>query len=189
MLCATLALLSPLEAPPPLNNPVFALATLDAGGNTNMNILTYASPIGIAPRRWAISLFRKSETHGNFEKRRTGVLQLLHPTHASLVYTLGGCSARDIDKAAICAELGFEWVRFEGSDELLLPGCPAYYRLSMEGDFIHAGEHDTAICLLDSVSVSAEDNGPADAALDTRHLRGLGLISDAGRAITPDALL
>ena len=146
-----LALLVPLETPPPINNPVFALATVDAAGVTNMNILTYASPVGISPRRWMISLFRKSESHGNFCKRRTGVLQLLRPCHAPLVYKLGGCSSRDVDKAQACEELGFEWKQFEGHDELLLPDCAAYYRLTLEGDVLNAGEHDAALCVLDGV--------------------------------------
>lgn len=178
-------MLLPLEVPPPLNNPVFSLATTDSSGGTNMNILTYASPVGIAPRRWVISLFRKSETHRNFASKRSGVLQLLRPCHAPLTYTLGGCSSRDVDKVEACRKLGFEWQHFDGHDELLLPDCAAYYRLVQEGEFIDAGEHDVAICRLEGVFVSDESKGSADSALDTRELRTLGLISDAGRAMAP----
>lgn len=56
-----------------------------------MNIVTYASPVGIRPsRKWVISLFRQSLTHENFLRRRTGVLQLLTEEHAPLTFTLGG---------------------------------------------------------------------------------------------------
>ena len=174
-----------LEAPPVLNNPVFSLATVDATGRTNMNILTYATPVGIGPRRWCISLFRKTESHANFAKRRTGVLQLLNPCHAPLTHTLGGCSSRDVNKAERCASLGFEWEPSEGHDELLLPGCAAYYRVSMDGDFFNAGEHDAAICVLEGVYASAEAC-PGGPSLMTAELRKLGLVSDAGRAIAPE---
>lgn len=174
-----------LEAPPPLNSPVFSLATLDSTGRTNMNILTYASPVGISPRRWVISLFRKTETHANFLRRRTGVLQLLSPCHGPLTYSLGGCSSRDVDKAQCCHANGFEWQQHEGHEELLLPGCAAYYRVTLEGEVIDCGEHDAALCVLDGVFV--EEDGVRPDALCTSQLREMGLISDAGRAIAPTA--
>ena len=98
------------------------------------------------------------------------------------------CSSRDVDKAAVCRELGFEWTKFDGHDELLLPDCAAYYRLTLDGELIDAGEHDTAICLLDGVFASDQATGPADGALDTRECRALGLVSDAGRAIAPEGV-
>lgn len=183
MLLVAAALLK-LEAPPPLSNPVFSLSTVDEMGKTNMNILTYASPVGISPRRWVISLFRKSKTHENFFRRRTGVLQLLRPCHASLTYTLGGCSARDVDKAACCAALGFDWQQVDGHDELLLPRCAAYYRLNLEGGAMDCGEHDAGLCLLEGVYVDDEEEIPLNA-LCTSQLRELGLISNVGRAIPP----
>ncbi|KAL1514966.1 hypothetical protein AB1Y20_004042 [Prymnesium parvum] len=181
----SLGLLVPLSAPPPLNNPVFSLATVGENGLTNMNILTYASPIGITPRRWVISLVRKSETHRNFAKRRGGVLQLLMAQHGPLIYTLGGCSARDVDKEEACRQLGFQWKKFDGVDEWLIDDCAVYYRLSMEGDFINAGEHDAAICRLDEVLISDRTEGPAEEALSTGDLRALGLVTDTGRAVEP----
>lgn len=42
-----------------LSVPVFSLATLNADGSTNMNIVTYASPVGIEPERmWMVSLYQ-----------------------------------------------------------------------------------------------------------------------------------
>ena len=173
-----------LEAPPPLNTPVFSLATLDSAGRTNMNMLTYASPVGISPRRWVISLFRKTETHTNFVERRTGVLQLLRPCHAPLTHTLGGCSSRDVDKAERCDALGFRWHKLDGHDELLLPQCAAYYRVTLDAELKNCGEHDAALCVLEGVYV--EEEGAALDALCSSQLRALGLISDAGRAIPPE---
>ncbi len=87
-----------LEAPPVLTSPVFSLATLDASGATNMNLLTYVSPVGIRPDRlWTISLFRKTASAENFVARRTGVLQQLTHAHAPLTYALGGTRFRAFD--------------------------------------------------------------------------------------------
>lgn len=42
-----------------LSVPVFSLATVNEDGSTNMNIVTYASPVGIEPERlWMVSLFK-----------------------------------------------------------------------------------------------------------------------------------
>lgn len=42
-----------------LSVPVFSLATVDADGMTNMNIVTYASAVGIKPERlWVVSLYK-----------------------------------------------------------------------------------------------------------------------------------
>ena len=47
---SALSALLPTEAPPLLNSPVYSLATLNADGTTNMQILTYATPVGIERR-------------------------------------------------------------------------------------------------------------------------------------------
>ena len=69
--------LVPMEAAPVLTSPVFSLATA-VDGKTNMNMLTYATPVGIRPQRlWAISLFRKTATHAAWSAGGgRGVLQL-----------------------------------------------------------------------------------------------------------------
>ena len=110
MACLALVLgwspaLVPVEAPPLLNSPVFSLATLGADGRTNMNMLTYATPISVRPERlWAISLFRDTQSHANWQRRGTGVLQQLSAAQAPLTPVLGGTSSADegVDKAAAC---------------------------------------------------------------------------------------
>jgi hypothetical protein len=191
VLLAPVAALSLIEAPPPLLNvPTFSLATLGADGVTNMNILTYATPVGIKPvRRWAIALFQGTQTHANWVARRSGVLQLLCEPHAPLVHTLGGCSARDVDKAAACADLGFEWFSSAGeaARERLLPGCVTYLRLEQEGELLSftGSEHDVAVCRV--VHCLATPDGPAPAEqVSTARLRELGVISELGRAVPPE---
>ena len=69
--------LQPTERPPLLSTPVYSLATLNDDGTTNMQILTYATPVGISPRTWAVSLYRPTLTHANWLAQKRGVLQLL----------------------------------------------------------------------------------------------------------------
>jgi hypothetical protein len=121
-------LLETLEAPPVMDLPVYSLSTVGKDGRTNMNILTYASAVGIRPhRKWALSLYRRTKTHENFLPPSRcvedgaseilecgggiGVLQLLRRQHAPLVPLLGGESGQDVDKARECEELGFTWRR------------------------------------------------------------------------------
>ena len=189
-----------LEAPPVLNSPTYSLATLGPDGTTNMQILTYATPVGISPRLWAVSLYRPTLTHANWLARRSGVLQFMCEPHAPLVYSLGGQSGSDSDKAAACSSAGFTWLDplqlDVWGDDLdddggatavrLLPGCAAYLRLVQVGELTPCGEHDLALCRVEGIL--ALPGGPTtDTALQTRDLRAAGIISDKGRAIGPEA--
>ena len=185
------SLLAPLDIPPVINSPTYSLATLNSDGSTNMNILTYATPAGVTPRLWAVSIYKPTRTHANFVARKRGVLQLLCDSHADLVFALGGQSGTDIDKAAFCAEAGMEWMEpptdawGAAARERLLPGCVAYLQLVQVGELIPAGEHDLALCRVEGVL--SNPHGPtALDALSTQALREAGLISDRGRAIAPD---
>ena len=164
-----------------------------------MCIRDSATPVGIAPRTWALSLYRPTLTHANFLARRTGVLQLLSEAHAPLVYALGGRSGRDDDKAAACAAAGFEWVAAPsswdaaadgGSDAALLPsllpGCVQYLRLEQVGELTSCGEHDVVLCTVEGMLSYGEAGGPtAEDALSSARCRELGLITDRGKAVEP----
>lgn len=148
--------------PPTLSAPVFSLATLNDDDSTNMNIITYVVPVGIRPKRkWVISLWQKTLTHSNFIKRRRGVLQLLRRQHVTLIPLLGKQSGNDVNKKDECAHAGFPWSQLlqSSSGPLLLPHCAAYYPISIPHDqgFQSAGEHDVAICDLESVYVDSAD--------------------------------
>jgi len=176
---------SVLQQPIPLNSPVFSLATLSASGEQNMNVLTFATPVGVRPVRvWAISLWRGTATHAAFSEQRTGVLQQLAAHHAPLILPLGGHSMKNEGggwKAKQCDELGFAWE--DGPDsESVLPGCLAYYKLKQQGELINAGEHDVAICTVDGAWTTP---GVTPEALSTQSLRDAGIITAAGRAVRP----
>jgi hypothetical protein len=74
----------PAQAPPPppppysqLSLPVYSLATAGPGGaSPTMNLVTYASPISLQPRRYALGLYRGTLSWQNMMATRTGVLQV-----------------------------------------------------------------------------------------------------------------
>jgi len=107
---SSIAMQAPLQRidPPPvtLSGPVFSLATLNADGTTNMNVLTYAVPVGLKPTRtWVLSLFQGTLSHENFRTRGAGVLQLLRRRHVPLVPILGKQCGRDVNKKAASDEV------------------------------------------------------------------------------------
>lgn len=165
--------------PPLLNVPVYSLATTSADGSrTNMNILTYATPVSIRPNRlWAIGLFKDTLSHEQFIATGRGVLQLLTTQHVPLVATLGGTCGRDGDKKRICAELGFPWI----DDDKLLPNCANYLTLECV-QVIEGGSHDIAICQVTKIETDVEH--PTADHLMTDTLRDLGIITIEGRIDT-----
>ncbi|CAJ1949396.1 unnamed protein product [Cylindrotheca closterium] len=189
--------LQPTTVPPLLDVPTYSLATYchKNGGQTGMNILTYASPISIRPDRiWALGLYKGTWTHEQFVSSGEGVLQLLAPKHATLVKVLGGSSTRDVNKQEKCAGLGMPWIPFsaetnndeeESSSIQVLPGCVHYLKVRLVGDLIDCGSHDLAMCKVESMSVPSGDVGGGDddtkQALMTSQLREMGIITAQGR--------
>ena len=204
LLCAASALQA-TSIPPLIDVPTFSLSTVGSDGSSStMNILTYASPVAIKPHRmWSISLYKGTQSHENFAKAQRGILQLLRPDHASckgdedgdtsgkLIRVLGGNSGRDVDKQAICDELGFQWKKLECNEgeidngwPKVLPGCVYYLKLELVGEMIDCGSHDVALCRV--VEMISEDDSIIDAAdeldyISTRALRKIDLISEFGR--------
>jgi len=194
--------------PPLLDVPTYSLATLGTDGKTCMNIITYATPVGIKPERiWTISIYKGTQTHHNFELQKRGVLQLLRRSHSPLVHLLGGKSGRDFDKKGGCAKLGFSWIKQQQQQQqqqtssqsstakedeiMLLPNCKAYIKVSLQGDLIDAGVHSVALCRVEEMFVLDEEDNVLercdvdDPILNTKFLRDLGIISAAGRVIEP----
>lgn len=65
------------EPPPPINCQVYSLATVGAEGKTNMNIVTFATPVSLKPARlWALSLYKHTLSRENFERQGKGLLQV-----------------------------------------------------------------------------------------------------------------
>jgi flavin reductase (DIM6/NTAB) family NADH-FMN oxidoreductase RutF len=184
--------------PPLLDVPVYSLATLNEDGSTNMNIVTYATPVATPPKRvWSLGLFQGTTTDENV--RRTGqcILQLLTKDHTDLVAILGGTNGRDVDKQAACERLGFQWQSLEGDDNgisddsivsqiQVLPGCASYIQLDIQGGVVNAGSHHiAAFCEVVGMYTSFKDDDDGDVQvvehLSTGYLRSLGIITPQGR--------
>jgi len=203
------------DVPPLLDVPVWSMATLNddtndnekpaAGATTNMNLLTYATPVSIRPNRlYALGLYKETKSRENFLREKTCILQLLSASnekHVEIVRLLGGTSGKDVSKEdelssahgidlrELPAEKGVQ-----GGLPKVLPGCVRYLQLSMVGDEIgdyDGGEssHDVVICKVDKTWTSSELNsGEKDGNCDnggdhlsTGWLRELGLITEQGR--------
>mmetsp|Transcript_28069 Transcript_28069/g.43208 ORF Transcript_28069/g.43208 Transcript_28069/m.43208 type:complete len:242 (-) Transcript_28069:176-901(-) len=172
--------------PPLLNVPTYSMATLNEDGSTNMNILTYATPLSIKPDRlWGVGLYKETLSYENFARTKTCVLQLLTTDHVPLVALLGGSSGRDVDKQQECANLGLEWMvvdtKESSTDIQLLPKCAHYLLLTAATgvDLVDGGSHDVAICRVDKMFYD-DSTTPRDH-LYTGFLRDLGIITEQGR--------
>jgi len=192
-----------LEAPPPLDVPVWSLATLDPDtGESCHNVVTYACPVGIRPDRlWVISLFRSTQAHSNFSRRRRGVLQLLTARHADggLIYALGGVSvgraetekeaktAAERKRGALSdvgmADASLPALTAAGVDERTIPGCAAYIELiacdGLINASVDAGDHEVFVCRVGAVA------GPPDSieALGSAECRRRGIVNARGQAV------
>eukprot|EP00903_Cladosiphon_okamuranus_P016708 g15401.t1 len=179
-------------APPVLSVPVFSLATVNENGSTNMNIVTYASPVGIKPEPlWMISLYKSTLSYENFIREGWGVLQLLRRKHAPLVPILGQSGGRDTNKAMRSAGEAFPWEQQQPSSKVLtmpqsvalVPGCMSYMTLHMVSKQ-PAGDHDAVICRIGSIAGPVENEldstGSSESEtlenLETSHLRAAGII-------------
>ena len=186
------ASLVPTETPPLLDSPTYSMATRNEDGSTNMNILTYATPVSVRPVRvWALGLYKATLSYTNFMRTRSCILQILTEDHIPLVKLLGGTSGRDVDKQNECAKLlqGASWIDAnsqlvtDAGVEKVLPNCASYLKLSAIGEIVDAGSHAVAICRVDEMLVAAPINKvrPKKQHLSTGKLRRLGIITEQGR--------
>jgi flavin reductase (DIM6/NTAB) family NADH-FMN oxidoreductase RutF len=169
--------------PPLLDVPTYSLATLNEDGSTNMNILTYATPVAIRPDRvWSLGIYKETLTEDNLLRNPLCVLQLLTESHAELVAVLGGRSGRDIDKKDECAKLGLEWQDLEGGEGLqVLSGCTSYLKMRIHGGVLNAGSHMILpYCQVEEM-FAADDGEKSSKSLSTSRLRELGIITEQGR--------
>jgi flavin reductase (DIM6/NTAB) family NADH-FMN oxidoreductase RutF len=171
------AALQATSTPPLVDVPTYCMATLNEDGSTNMNILTYATPVSVKPHRvWSLGLYKETLSYTNFIRTRSCILQLLTKDHIPLIKLLGGTSGRTVDKHAECAKLGFEWT--ENGRLQVLPGCAYYLKMSAMGEIVDAGSHAGAMCRVDEMLVSTDEK---QAYLSTAKLRELGIITEQGR--------
>lgn len=109
-----LAFASPSIPPPPLiSMPVWSLASPVADDDTSMNIVTFATPVSVAPPKlWVVSLYTNTMTRQSFLDSKVGVLQLLTPSMQDVVPVLGKRSGYEegYSKRDECQKLGHGWI-------------------------------------------------------------------------------
>ncbi|OEU06867.1 hypothetical protein FRACYDRAFT_252749 [Fragilariopsis cylindrus CCMP1102] len=178
---------SSTDIPPLVDVPVWSMATLNNDSDTNtttrtttnMNIITYVTPISIRPNRlYAVGLFKKTLSRENFLREKTCILQLLCDSteHISCVKLLGGQSGYDLQKQNVLEQeeslnndhgIGIgelqDLTSSASSSEVVLPkvlpGCVQYLKLSLVGDDIieyedgeeESSSHDIVICKVDEM--------------------------------------
>ena len=168
--------------------PVWSLAAPFVDGDTSMNIVTFATPVSVAPPKlWIVSLYRNTKTRQAFLEYGEGVLQLLTPSHKHLVPLLGKRSGYEegYSKREACQEIGLDWV---GGNEMdLLPACASYIQLKLLSTS-DAGDHEIALCQVtgtgvwDGANVVQCDDATATTPLDpttalyTAQLRDEGIL-------------
>ena len=179
-------LIQKTSTPPLLDVPTYSLATLNEDGSVNMNILTYATPVPTAPARvWSLGLFKDTLSEANLRRSGVCVLQLLSEEHKDAVPVLGSVSGRDVDKKAVCQQLGLEWEDLKDDDGFqVLPGCVKYMKLSIQGGVVDAGTHFIVpFCEVVETYTSSDDddNTQQQQHLSTGMLRDAGIITEKGR--------
>jgi len=145
-----------------LSNPVYSLVTSDSQGtNRTINLVTYASPISIVPRFYALGLYRGTLSAENMLTTGKGVLQILATHHAPLFQLLGKTSGRHVDKYAELERRGIPVKEFAG--QRVIADCIGVMSLGIvpffpenkvksggnTNSFFPAGDHDVVICAVE----------------------------------------
>ena len=173
------------SVPPLLDVPTYSLATLNQDGSTNMNIVTYCTPVSIRPDRvWSLGIYKETLTKDNLLRNPTCILQLLTEPQAELVRILGGQSGKDTDKKQECAQAGFAWTKLgdEESGIDVLPGCAHYIKIKIQGEMVDGGSHlILPVCQVEDMFV---DETNKEGHLSTARLSELGIITEQGRVAT-----
>ncbi|KAL4419476.1 hypothetical protein ABPG77_008278 [Micractinium sp. CCAP 211/92] len=143
-----------------------------------MNLVTYAAPISLKPRHYALGLYLNTLSWENMLATRTGVLQILGEQHAPLFELLGRTSGRDVDKLAELARRGFPVSRRDDGIPLLDDTC-GWMELRFAADPVNYGDHDVVTCEVTdwhTPAAGGSGEGGAPQPLYTGHLRQLGLL-------------
>lgn len=174
-----------------------------------MNIVTFATPVSVAPPKlWIVSLYTNTLTRRAFLDSKVAVLQLLTPSLKNVVPILGKRSGYEegYSKKDACAAAGHAWTSNEASQDTsekeiaiqndshssigisLLPGCATYIRLTLLST-VEAGDHDVALCQVQATArwdsdtkrvVPTDDEGPPPTPLDPSTALYTGLLRDEG---------
>ncbi len=125
--------------------PIYSLYTEDREWKWNMNIMTYVVPVSMHPKHYILAIYHDTQTLENWSHTHRGILQILAPEHASLVWVLGKKSGMSYDKIAYLSK---KWAL---SDDGLLAGIAWYLELEeIEELGDGGGDHALYLCRVKS---------------------------------------
>jgi len=154
-----------------VSRPVYAMASRGIDGSATMNLVTFAAPVAIQPRTYAVGLYVDTLTWENVRRTGKGALQLLRKRHVDLLPLLGKQSGRNVDKYAELKARGFATKEIYGLEVL----ADSYTALDLQvvGELVSCGDHDLAICrVLQETWISGEE----DDVLYTKDLKMAGYL-------------
>ncbi len=124
-----------------VNLPVYSISSKN-GTHQNMHIITYASQISMAPKRFVCGIYEGTQTLENVEGSGEFVLQLLKKDQYRLVDLLGKKSGKTIDKIGRLKKRNelIEWNGYQ-----VLSNAIAWMHLKVLSTF-EGGDHKGFLC-------------------------------------------
>lgn len=127
-----------------VSQQIYSLSTLDAQGQINMNMVSYATPATLKPKSYVIAVYRGTKTHQNLfgtGAHKHFLLQGLSMGQIKHVRTLGQKSGLKYDKPKYLAKQDLQYYNFDGTDYGYLPDC-GFALLCKLTQTIKYGDHD-----------------------------------------------
>ena len=127
-----------------VSQQIYSLSTLDAQGQINMNIVSYATPATLKPKSYVIAVYRGTKTHQNLfgaGAHKHFLLQGLSMGQIKHVRTLGQKSWLKYDKPKYLAKQDLQYYNYNGNDYGFLTDC-AFVLLCKLTRSIEYGDHD-----------------------------------------------
>lgn len=127
-----------------VSQQIYSLSTLDAQGQINMNIVSYATPATLKPKSYVIAVYRGTKTHQNLfdtGAHKHFLLQGLSMGQIKHVRSLGQKSGLKYDKPRYLAKQDLQYFKYNGNEYGYLPDC-AFVLLCKLTRIIKYGDHD-----------------------------------------------
>jgi len=122
-----------------VDQPVYSIAS-KAGGQANMNICSYVTPVSMKPKQFFVAIYKNTLTLELVRKNPEFILQYLTRDQHRLITLLGKKSGYSIDKIQ---RLKKKVESF--NDFVVLKDCLAYVHLKAVA-WLDGGDHWCALC-------------------------------------------
>lgn len=134
------------------NQPIYSICSKGKTG-FNMNIVSYATPVSMKPKRYLVAVYEGTKTLENIKQNPHFVLQLLSEEQYPLVRLLGKKSGNNINKIE---KLEKQKILQNWNDFPVLKNALAYVELKVV-NVLSGGDHECFIC--DVAAYKNENDG------------------------------